>query len=165
MDDRQDLASLLCVAQEVETRGVALYARLKNAVSDSFVREVFVRLEKAERQHMLAVEGMSRNAEAYPLVCGDLDSQRRSWPELFRDMTEIRNLKAGLGAEDVSLVIKALTEAQDFEMEAIRFYESWLSGKSGGIGCDLCGRLIEEEKSHFVLLDEMIDYFSATTEE
>ncbi len=133
------------VAIRMEVEGAAFYRNLaKRATSEGF-KEVFTMLAEDEERHKETFEAMKAEANVPPSAA---DASIRA-AKIFTTFVKEDFMKH-------QSELKLYEEALEIEMKSIEYYTAQLEASSDVAQKRILTKIIEEERRHYDLLDDII---------
>jgi rubrerythrin len=153
-----DVKEAIKTAIQMERDGHAFYTKAAAQTSSEMGRSVFTSLAQDELLHLdtfqrLFEETVGKNEWEALTLSGKKYAQLPVFP---------KDLKATEGASPDANELDALRTAMDSERQAIDFYTSILEDTEDDEARRIIAEIIDQESSHFRLLEEEFDHLSKT---
>ncbi|WP_028574152.1 ferritin-like domain-containing protein [Desulfonatronovibrio hydrogenovorans] len=146
----------VCTAIEMEEKGRKFYAEAAKQCVPGLGKDIFSMLRDDEVRHVQRIREIEK-----ALSSGDdpeeacvLPDQPMDAGKVFKEMAaRSETSKACAGT------LKALNTGIDFELALVKFYEDALERAQGEIEKEFLKKMIQEEKSHYILLTDLNYYY------
>jgi rubrerythrin len=140
------------LAKAMEKEGELAYRELADASEDAGLKLIFTTLADNEVKHYDAIVKMEQDADADFAE----DALVNDAKEIFTKMKErAANFHSGTPQEDVYM------KALEGENKAVEFYQGLLEQADTEAKKAVVQKIIEEEKQHVVLMQNMVDFIRA----
>jgi rubrerythrin len=145
-------AQAMKTAIEMEKSGHQFFAEASRNVRHEVGRRLFSRLAAEEVGHLQAFE------KIFSEVSGGIE-----WKDAIRGAKPSKRVpyfdeaRKQFKAEDLSVELDYLKKALDLERDAIKFFEQAVADADTPEAGEIFGRILEEEKGHYDLIQAEID--------
>ena len=138
-------------AKQMELEGEQFYRRLALKVENPGLKNILLILADDEKNHYRLIEKLQTNSE--PAV---LDTQ--SLANIKSIFFEIKEAGADFGLEITQKAV--YQQALENEEQSLNFYLDQAKAASSGVERDLFLKLCDEERQHYLVLEEVIDFIT-----
>jgi rubrerythrin len=150
-------AQAMKTAIEMEKSGHRFFTEASNKVSHEIGRKLFARLAAEEIDHMRTFE------KIFNEVSGGAD-----WKEAMKAVQPRKRVpyfdeaRKEMKAGDMAVELDYLKKALDLERNAMQFFEQAMQDAESAEAREIFGRILEEEKAHYDLIQSEIDSINGT---
>jgi rubrerythrin len=153
-----DVKEALKAAIQMERDGHAFYTKAAAQTSSQMGRSIFTSLAEDELLHLETFQKLFEE----PIGKSEWEALTRSGKKYTQLPIFPRDLMAAEGASPDSNELDALRVAMDSERQAIDFYTTILEETGDEEVRRIIAEIIDQERSHYRLLEEEFDHLSKT---
>lgn len=142
----------VCKAIDMEEKGKVFYQQALEKCSDGPARQIFTMLRDDETAHIQRIRDIEKALDS-----GNDPEASCSLPEVSSEAADVfkKLARESQARESCPETVQALSTGMEFELALVDFYQQALGSAEGDFEKMFLKRMVEEEKGHYALLEDM----------